>query len=82
MANLINFGILPLTFADKRDYAGIEQGDILDVEVKGLHEQLVLKNQTKGTSIKINLCLSFLEKEMVKAGGKLALIKAKQAAKK
>jgi predicted aconitate hydratase len=82
MANLTNFGILPLTFADKQDYAGIEQGDILDVGVKGLQEHLVIKNQTKGTSIKVNLCLSSFEKEMVKAGGKLALIKAKQTAKK
>ncbi len=80
--NLTNFGILPLTFADTQDYTGIEQGDILDIEVKGLQEHLVVKNQTKGASIRVNLCLSSLEKEMVKAGGKLALIKAKQADKK
>ena len=78
MANLINFGILPLTFADKQDYLGITQGDVLDLEVEDLEEHLRGKNQTKGTTIEVTLCLSDLEKSMVKAGGKLAAIKAKQ----
>ena len=78
MANLVNFGILPLTFADKQDYLGIMQGDVLDMEVKGLKEHLCVKNLTKGTTIEVTLCLSDLEKSMVKAGGKLAAIKAKQ----
>jgi hypothetical protein len=40
-----------------------------------------LKNQTKGTKIEVMLSLSSLEKEIVKAGGKLAAIKAKQTRK-
>jgi aconitate hydratase len=78
MANLVNFGILPLTFADKRDYAGIAQGDTLDLEVNELKENLCVKNLTKGTKVDVTLSLSDLEKNMVKAGGKLAAIKAKQ----
>jgi aconitate hydratase len=78
MANLVNFGILPLTFSDKQDYSGIAQGDILDLEVKELKEHLHVKNLTKGTTIDVTLSLSDLEKSMVKAGGKLAAIKAKQ----
>lgn len=78
MANLVNFGILPLTFADKQDYLGIAQGDVLDLEVKNLKEHLLVKNQTRGTEIQVTLSLSDLEKSMVKAGGKLAAIKAKQ----
>jgi aconitate hydratase len=78
MANLINFGILPLTFADKQDYNCIDQGDLLELEVKGLNENLLLKNKTKGSEIKVNLNLSNQEKEQIKAGGKLAAIKAKQ----
>jgi aconitate hydratase len=78
LANLTNFGILPLTFADKADYNSIAQGDVLEIEVRDLAEHLVVKNQTKGTAIKVNLNLSSLEKEMVKVGGKLAQIKAKQ----
>jgi aconitate hydratase len=78
MANLVNFGILPLTFADKEDYEGIVLGDELELKVDGLKEQLVVVNKTKGAQIKVNLNLSGVEKAMVLAGGKLAAIKAKQ----
>ena len=78
MANLVNFGILPLTFANKQDYLGIAQGDMLDLDVKELKERLCVKNLTKDTTFEVALSLSELEKSMVKAGGKLAAIKAKQ----
>jgi aconitate hydratase len=78
MANLVNFGILPLTFADKKDYDAIVIGDALEFEVENLKEHLVVVNKTKGTKIKVNLNLSKVEKAQVIAGGKLALIKAKQ----
>jgi aconitate hydratase len=78
MANLVNFGILPLTFANKQDYLNIIQGDLLDLDIKELSEHLCLKNLTKGTTIEVTLCLSDIEKSIVKAGGKLAAIKAKQ----
>jgi aconitate hydratase len=78
MANLINFGILPLTFSDKQDYLNVAQGDQLDIVVKELNEYLCIKNLTKGTTIDVTLSLSNLEKSIVKAGGKLAAIKAKQ----
>jgi aconitate hydratase len=78
MANLVNFGILPLTFADKNDYDAIDMCDELELAVDDLKETLVLVNKTKGTKIKVNLNLSAIEKEQVAAGGKLALIKAKQ----
>ena len=32
MANLVNSGILPLTFANEEDYEGIDQGDELVLE--------------------------------------------------
>jgi aconitate hydratase len=78
MANLVNFGILPLTFANKQDYLNIVQGDLLDLDIKELSENLCIKNLTKDTTIKVTLCLSDLEKSIVKAGGKLPAIKAKQ----
>lgn len=37
-ANLVNFGILPLTFADAGDYDAIQPGDLLRLE--GVREQL------------------------------------------
>jgi aconitate hydratase len=78
MANLVNFGILPLTFKVKGDYLGIAQGDILVLQVDDLNERLLVKNQTKGTKIEVTLSLTSLEKEIVKVGGKLAAIKVKQ----
>ena len=78
MANLVDFGILPLTFVNKQDYLGVAQGDVLDLDVKELKEHLCVKNLTKGTTFEVALSLSELEKSMVKAGGKLAAIKAKQ----
>src|SRR5512137_2196376 len=62
LAKLTNFGILPMTFAEKADYNGITQGDILEIEVGNLGENLVVKNQTKGTLVKVNLNLTGLEK--------------------
>jgi aconitate hydratase len=81
LANLVNFGILPLTFADKQDYADVAQGDQMDLNVAVLKETLCLKNHTKSTEIRVNLSLSDAEKQVLKAGGKLAAIKAKQAKK-
>ena len=78
MANLINFGILPLTFTNKQDYDNINQGDLLELETNQLAETLTLKNKTKNTEIKVNLNLSKQEKKQIKAGGKLAVIKNKQ----
>jgi aconitate hydratase len=78
LANLVNFGILPLTFADKQDYSGFSQGDVLNLDVKDFNERLIVKNLTKGTQIEVALSLSELKKGIVKAGGKLAAIKAKQ----
>jgi aconitate hydratase len=78
LANLVNFGILPLTFVDKKDYDNISLGDVLELEVEGLKKHITVINKTKGTHIAVNLNLSRIEKEQVQAGGKLALIRAKQ----
>jgi aconitate hydratase len=81
LANLANFGIVPLTFVDKRDYLNVAQEDTLELDVKGLKRKLCVKNITKGAEINVALELSDREKDMVKAGGKLAAIKAKQTKK-
>jgi aconitate hydratase len=81
LANLVNFGIVPLTFGDRQDYAGVVQGDVLEVGLKGLKKNLCVKNVTKSEEIPVELSLSDREKELLKAGGKLAAIKAKHAKK-
>jgi aconitate hydratase len=78
MANLVNFGIVPLTFADKQDYESVAQGDVLRVDTKGLGRQLCVKNITGKKEIQTELDLSDREKDMVRAGGKLALVRKNQ----
>lgn len=80
-ANLINFGILPLTFANEEDYEQVAQGDKLSIA--NLHEQLttgnciVVNNDTKGTSFKVlhNLTQRFVD--IILAGGLLNYTKNK-----
>jgi aconitate hydratase len=81
LANLVNFGIVPLTFVDKQDYKAVAQGDMLDLDVKGLKRDLCVKNVTKGVEFRVELDLSDREKELLRAGGKLAAIKAKHEGK-
>ena len=74
VANLINAGIMPLTFENAEDYDRVEQGDILSIN--GVWEgmdrgKMTLCNETKG--IEIPLVCSFTErqKEILKAGSLL-----------
>jgi aconitate hydratase len=78
-ANLVNFGILPLTFINKQDYNQINQGDTLNLDVKILKDKIDLENISKKDKIQLALKLSKREKAMIKVGGKLALIRAKHS---
>ena len=78
-ANLINVGILPLTFRDGVDYDGIEQGDEIEVpDVRRILQKdgtLTVRNRTKGTEFRVDCTLSDRQREIVLAGGKLAYMK-------
>ena len=78
---MVNFGIAPLAFVDNHGYAGVAQGDVLEIEMKDLKKDICVKNVTKGLEIQVELYLSDREKNMLKAGGKLAAIKAKHIIK-
>ena len=75
MANLINSGILPLTFADAADYDAISEGDVLLIEdapnavLSG--ETIMVKNTTRGTAFATNLVLSDRQRQILLAGGLL-----------
>ena len=75
-ANLVNFGILPLTFADAADYDLVEQGD--EVELPGVAarlesgEPLTLVDTTKGATITLRHDLSPRQQQIILAGGLLA----------
>ncbi|MGD9840734.1 MAG: aconitate hydratase [Candidatus Bipolaricaulis sp.] len=68
-ANLVNVGILPLV----GDTAGIDQGDMLEIDISDLTRPLVVRNLTKGTEVPVRAELSERERRMVKAGGLLAM---------
>ncbi len=76
LANLINFGIVPLTFKNPEDYDLIDQGDELDVQIGDLKKEVLLENRTKGKRIELCHTLSSLDAEILKTGGKLPWIKA------
>ena len=74
VANLINAGILPLTFANPDDYDKVEQGD--ELEMTGLIAALdsgkaTLKNLTSGEEIELVCQFSQRQKDMLLAGGLL-----------
>ena len=79
LANLVNFGVLPLTFADKQDYECIQLDDYLELETQNLSREMIVKNISGTREFSVKLNLSENEKCTLKAGGKLAAIKAKQA---
>ncbi len=79
-ANLVNFGVVPLIFADKTAYDGIDQGDVLVME--NLPDQVrsrkvTVRNKTKGTSFDMLVELSDREVEVIIAGGNLTYVKNK-----
>lgn len=80
LANLINFGIIPLTFVDEGDYDKIDQGDQLELNVKNIKKTLTLKNKTKGESYQLTHSLNPRQIEIIKAGGSLAFAKTSIAA--
>lgn len=75
-ANLINAGILPLTFVNEADYDSISEGDKL--EIVGVREavtngktQLVVINKTNGKEIPVLCELTGRTKDIMLAGGLL-----------
>ena len=73
VANLINFGIVPMTFANPSNYEKFSEGD--EIEVRGFAEavkkenEAELVNKTNGAVAKLCLNLSTRQREMLLAGG-------------
>jgi len=80
LANLVNFGIVPLTFVNKQDYDKIEQGDQFEIDLSTINSgRVLLKNLAKNLDIELTHSLSTQDLEELMAGGKLTLIKQKHA---
>lgn len=82
-ANLINFGIVPLTFKNDKDYESIEQGNEIEIpHIRTIIKEggtLVVKNKTKGTEVEVEYTLSERQREIILAGGTLAYMRAKMS---
>lgn len=78
--NLCNFGIIPLTFKDKDDYAKIGKGDELvleNIRTQIGNDEVVLLNKTKGISIPLDCDITSEQRAMLLAGGLLNVLKEK-----
>ena len=74
-ANLINYGILPLTFVNADDYGRLTQGD--DVTISGIFAGLesgkfTLTDKTTGETFALACELSPRQREILRDGGLLA----------
>lgn len=77
-SNLINCGILPLTFKDEKDFNKLEQGNILELRISDLESDIIeIKNVEKNFMFKVKNDLNNREKDIVKAGGILPYYKNK-----
>ena len=80
VANLINFGIVPMTFADPADYDKLSEGDALELvgfaeAVKGA-DTLILRDKTNGVEIPLTLSLTARQRAILSAGGLLNYTRA------
>ena len=79
-ANLVNAGILPLTFKNESDYKLINEGDVLAIEnVReqiGAGSEITVTNKTTGSTFTVEIDVSDRQKAMLYAGGLLDFVKA------
>ena len=79
VANLINFGIVPLTLKNEADYDRINQGD--DIYIEGFADAVrgadtaVLVDRTAGVKAELNLNLTERQRSILLAGGLLNFTK-------
>ena len=74
-ANLVNFAICPLTFANPADAEKIEQGDNLVIDsvtdAIATAQQVTVVNETKGFEFICNVSLSQRQRDILASGGLL-----------
>jgi aconitate hydratase len=80
-ANLVNFGIIPLTFKSESNYSEIDSGDEIKIpnirDLISRNEPLIVKNTAKNKSFAVNYELSERQRNILLAGGMLSYIKGK-----
>ena len=76
MANLVNFGILPLIFSDPRDYEKLRPGDELCIEStsQALKQPVMqIKNLSQDDLFEVSYSLTPRQVKMIRCGGLLNL---------
>lgn len=76
-ANLINAGIMPLTFENPDDYDALDQEDILRLDniFLGMDSKvIIMKNISKNTEIRLVCDFTDRQKAILKAGGLLKFV--------
>ncbi len=77
--NLVNFGILPLEFADPEDYDRLSQGDVL--QIKGIRaglqpqKKIDITNETKGETYSLRHSLGSRQVEIIRMGGLVNVVR-------
>ena len=78
-SNLINCGILPLTFVNENDFDKLSQDDILELTINDLNSNIMeIRNKTKNIVFLVKHDLNNREKDIVKAGGILSYYRSKK----
>jgi aconitate hydratase len=78
-SNLVNFGVIPLTFKKDSDYDDTELGDKLNIpDMRNIVKEgrgLIVKNRTKNKEFEVCYNLSEREREILLVGGALEYVK-------
>lgn len=82
LANMVNWGILPLIFKSDEDYDSIDQGDILEVETISLKEGQDIKviNKSKNSVMHLKSPLFQEDLDAIKEGGFVNILRNKNKA--
>ncbi len=79
--NLINFGVLPLTFKNSKDYDSISMNDVLEMldlhDALKSHRPIEMKNISTGKTILLDHGYTQRELESLLAGSLIALVRKK-----
>ena len=80
LANLVNFGILPIVFTRDADAERVAQGDRLSIETGALREgqSVAIRNVTRGETLSGEIPLSQDEIDIATAGGRLNRIRLRR----
>ncbi len=77
--NLVNFGVLPITFADPADYDRVEQGDAIVIAdaASQIHAgtDVMVENATKGETYTCTHNLSSRQVDLVAAGSLISFLR-------